>query len=359
MTRAIVLAVALLAAACGSTSSAEKAPPPPPAMPVQILTVAPTPVRDTTEYIATLRSRRSIAVQPQVDGQVTRVFVKSGDRVAAGRPLMQIDPARQQASLSAARATHASRRAALALAEQELTRTRYLLERGAIAAQQLDQAQAAVDSLRAEVDALGAGIRTGQVELAYTRVTAPADGVVGDIPVRIGDRVTPATVLTTLDDNRALEAYVSIPVARAADVALGTEIDLVDRLDQTVSTGRVQFVSPQVNPETQSVLVKADVTNPTALLRAEQFVRARVVWGAHDGLVVPALAVVRMNGQSFVFVADGPPGKLVAAQRPITLGDLVDNRYVVVSGLSAGDKVIVSAVQKLRPGAAIAIQPQS
>ncbi len=349
---AAILVLAL--AACGRSSAASSAPPPP--SPVGVEAVRPTRVPDVTEYIATLRSRRSITVQPQVDGHVTKIFVASGDAVKPGDPIMQIDPARQRATLTAARASHSSRRAALDLAELELRRTTQLVELGAVPTRELDQARSSVDALRAEVASLAAGIRSDQVTLGYYRVDAPARGVVGDIPVRVGDRVTAATRLTTLDDNGALEAYVSVPIEQSGRVKLGMEVQLVDQAGKTLSTGQVHFISPQVSSETQSILLKTDVANPDSALRAEQFVRARVVWGSLDGFTLPPAAIIRMNGQTFVYVADGGNGGSVARMRPVVVGELIDNRFAVLSGIEPGQKIVTSGVQKIRDGAPVAIQ---
>jgi RND family efflux transporter MFP subunit len=354
---AVLVALAAAAQAACTPSSAAPAPAAPPAAPVGLQALSSTRVLDTTEYIATLRSRRSITVQPQVDGHVTRIFVKSGDAVKPGDPIMQIDPARQQAALSSARASQSSRRAALTLAERDLARTRTLAASGAVPARELDQARSSVDALRAEIDALGADIRSSRVQLGYYRVDAPAHGVVGDIPVRVGDRVTPTTTLTTLDDNAALEAYVSVPVEQAARVAPGMEVQLVDQGGKTLSSSRVHFISPQVSSETQSILIKTAVENPSGALRAEQFARARVIWGSHDGFTVPPAAVIRMNGQTFVYVAESARGGLVARMRPVTVGELIDNHFAVESGLKAGEKVVTSGVQKIRDGAPIVVQP--
>lgn len=358
MSHRLSLLLLLSLASCGRASEAEPSQGPG-AVPVEVELLASRPLPETTEYIATLRSRRSIAVQPQVEGRVVRIFVKSGDRVEPGRPLVQIDPARQRATLSAARASYASRRAALALAERELGRTQTLFERDALPRSQLDQATSSAEALRAEVAALAAEIESDQVQLGYYRITAPARGVVGDIPVRVGDRVAPGTLLTTLDDNAALEAYVSVPVEQAARVVPGLEVQLIDEAGKALSTGRVHFVSPQVSSETQSILIKTDVDNPTGTLRAEQFVRARVVWGAQDGVTLPPPSVVRMNGQTFVFVAEAVKNQTIARMRPVALGDLVDNRFAVRSGVKPGEKVVSSGVQKIRDGAPIAIQPST
>ena len=352
------LALALLCAACGENGNAAtpRGGGPPPA-PVKILTLVATPISDTTEYLGTLKSRRSITVQPQVDGQLTKIFVKSGDAVDAGAPLMQIDPASQAAQVSTAQANRASRLAALAFARQTLDRTQRLYDGGATSKQDLDQAKTNVQAAEADVESLGAQIRQSQVQLEYYRITAPAHGTVGDIPVRVGDRVTPQTVLTTLSDNTGLEAYVSIPVERAPQLRPGTEVQLLDAAGAPIAKGTIHFIASQVNPDTQSILVKTDVADAKIELRADQSVRARVVWSSHEGVTVPALAVVRLNGQPFVFVAVDEGGKMVARQRAVDLGELGGTSYTVRAGLKPGERVVVDGAQRLQDGAPIMEPP--
>lgn len=342
--------------AIAACSSNKKGPPPaPPPTPVQVEALAPTPVIDSTEYLATLRSRTAATIQPQVDGQIRQILVKPGDIVTAGQPLFQIDPGRTPAALSQAQASLSGWRAALALAEQNLARVEGLVKTGALPRQELDNAQSAATAARSDVAALGAEIQGSRVQLNYYRVVALVGGQVGDVPVRVGDRVSPVTALTSITNNRMLEANVSVPVARAADVAIGTEVQLVDENAKVLGTAKVSFISAQVDSQTQAVLVKANVDNASGALRADQVVRARVVWRSHDGFVVSALTIVRRGAQAFVFVATDTPQGTVAKQKPIQLGDLIDRGYIVTGGLAAGEKIIVSNIQKLGDGAPVAV----
>ncbi len=335
--------------ACGSKAPPGRPPPPS----VEVVTLAPTEVVDATEYLATLRSRTAASIQPQVDGTITQIFVKPGQTVEAGQPLVQIDPGRQPAVVAAAHAEEAGHVAQLRLAKENLAKVRKLVADGALARQELDNATAQYDTARAAVEASGATIAQNQVQLRYYKVSAPSHGVVGDIPARVGDRVTPQTTLTTVTDNSVLEANVSVPVDRAHDITDQTQIQLVDDASHIIGTGTVKFVSADVNPQTQSVLVKADIDNAKGALRSDQLVRARVVWNTHPGLRIPALAVTRLGGQSFVYVAEQHGTQQVAKQRPVKLGDLVDNEYVALGGVKSGDRVVTSNVQKLRDGAPI------
>jgi RND family efflux transporter MFP subunit len=342
--------VVAIASGCGH----EAAPPPPRPLAVDLVTLTPTEVVDASEYLGRLRSRTSATLQPQVDGQITEILVHPGELVEAGQPLVRIDPGRQPAAVEQAQANRAARAAQLQLAERNFERVEHLVARGAAPEQDLDNARAALEAARGDVQASGAEIASNRVQLDYYRIVAPTHGVIGDIPARVGDRVTAQTVITTVTDNRVLEANVSIPVERARAVKLGTAIVLVDDRGHELGRGQVGFISPQVNPETQSVLVKANIRNPAGRLRADEVARARVVWATHPGLVVPALAVTRQGGQAFVFVATVDGARLVAKQRPVQLGELANDEFVVTSGLAAGDRVVVSAIQKLHDGTAIA-----
>jgi len=346
----------ILLAACGGGKSPEG--PGGGGMPpttVIIGVVKPQTVRTTSEYVAQVRSRRSIDVQPQVDGYVRRIAVRPGDRVGRGALLMQIDPARQQQSVANIEAARGSRVAALRLAEQEKARIEGLYKAGVSSRQELDRANAALAAAQSDVHSLDAQVAGERVQLRYYDVTAPDAGVIGDIPVRVGDLVTPATRLTTIDQNASLEAYLSVPIQRAAELRPGLDVELLaNDSDAVVATGKIDFIAPRVNDATQAVVVKAPIGNASANLRGSQFTNARIVWSAREVPVVPATSVMRLGGQPFVFVAEGDGKSMVAKQRSVELGDLSGDVYEVKSGVKAGERVITSGVQKLRDGAPIA-----
>jgi RND family efflux transporter MFP subunit len=347
------LLLALAAACGGKPAGGPGAGGGPPAVKVQIQPVADAEIHDSSEYLANVKSRRSVNVQPQVEGVVTRIFVRSGDRVAAGSPLFQIDPAKQRAAVKSQEATRQMKRAALDYAREQKRRMEVLYQGGAVSKQALDEAASALAQAEAEYAATGAQVEEQVVELRYYQVTAPEAGIVGDIPVRVGERVTTATLLTTVDANQALEAYISVPLERAKDLRLGLPVEIVGDDGAVLATSAVDFVAPQVDDQTQSVLAKAPVGSDRGL-RAAQIVRARVVWSSHRGPVVPVLAVTRVSGQYFAFVAEPKGSGLVARQRPLQLGGVEGNDYVVLAGLKPGERVVVSGVQKLGEGALIA-----
>jgi RND family efflux transporter MFP subunit len=355
----LLLLAAFAAAGCNQKTAAD----PPaggtaPAMPVQVQVAQTVRIPETTEYLSILKSRHSAAINPQVEGQITKIFVKSGDRVAAGTPLLQIDPLKQEATVSSQEASRAAQEANRRLSQVSLERAKKLYEAGVISKQELDSAQSAYDSAEAQVKALDEQVRQQRAELRYYTVSAPMDGIVGDIPVRMGDRVTVSTLLTTVDEPGALEAYIYVPADRAKDLRLGLPVRLLDETGSAVDETRITFVSPQVETDTQTVLAKAAVQNPKAKLRIAQQVRAQVVWGSRKGTVIPVLAVTRINGQFFAFLAVNDGKATVARQKLLKVGDTIGNDYAVLDGLKPGDHVILSGLQFLQDGAPVAEQIQ-
>ena len=360
MLRIGAVAAALLAAALTACKSSQSAGPPPamPPTPVTVAAAHTTSLEDASEYVAMVKSLRSTTVQPQTDGQITQIFVKSGDRVRDGAPLFQIDARRQQAAVASQQAEVAAKEASVTFAGQQVQRSSELYKVGAISKQELEQAETALRTAEADLKALQAQVQQQQVQLRYFTVTAPTSGIVGDVPARIGYLVTPQTVLTTIDQNELLEVYVNVPIEKADGLKNGLPIRVLSSDgQQTLTTTAVSFVSPHVDDQTQSILVKGIVRNPDNVMRASQFVRARIVWKTAEGLVVPVTAVLRINGQFFAFVAQDEGGKLVAKQRAIKVGPIASDDYPVLEGIKPGERVVTSGTQKLADGAPIAAQP--
>ena len=278
---AATLLLLLLTAGCSGGGQGQTAPGggAPPGIPVKVQVAQASPINETTEYVATLKSRDSAVVMPEVEGQITQIYVHSGDHVAAGAPLMQIDPRKQEATVSSQEQMREAQQANVALAQQTFERTNGLYKAGVVSKQDLDQAQAALDTAKAQLQSLDAQVKQQQVQLHYFKVVAPREGIVGDIPVRVGDRVVTSTLLTTVDQPGALEAYVYVPVERSTQLKLGMPVDIVDATGKLIAQSRITFISPQVDNSTQSILVKATIANSRDRLRTSQFIRARVVWG--------------------------------------------------------------------------------
>ena len=328
-----------------------------PAAGVSIQTLAAKAIPETSDFIATIRSLRSTTVQPEGEGIVTKIFVKAGDHVRAGTPLVQIDPQRQQAAVGSAEANRVGTEAdveVLAAAGQALR----------VAARRRRDQPAGVRS-GAELAADGRGA-SGGARRAGTRRPRPARLLPGRRhPVGHGRRDSDSRRRSRHDLDRdhdhrrqlGLEAYIQVPLDRSPDLRVGLPVQLLDADGKVVATNPLTFVAPRVDDATQTVLAKSALKQMPPSVRVQQFVRARIVWRTVQALTVPVTAVTRISGQYFGFVAEpGPQGGLVAKQRPLQVGEMVGNDYVVKSGVKAGDRLIVSGIQKLGDGAPV--QPQ-
>jgi len=328
------------------------------AIAVKVAVAEDVPVDDTTEYVATLKSRDSAVIMPQVEGVITDIYVRSGEQVATGTPLMQIDPSKQQATVKSQQDARAAQEANLKYAQQQYDRVSGLYAAGVVSKQELDQAKTALEAAHAQVESLEAQVHEQQVQLKYYKVDAPRGGIVGDIPVRVGDRVTTTTMLTTVDKPGTLEAYVYVPVERSGQLKVKMPVQIVDSDGKVIAGSRISFISPQVDNTTQTVLVKSLIGNNNERLRTAQFIRARIIWGRRQTPVVPVLAVSRIGDQYFAFVAEpGKDGSYRARQRPLRVGPMVGNDYPVLEGIKPGERIIVSGTQFLVDG--MPVTPQS
>jgi RND family efflux transporter MFP subunit len=341
------------AAACNRGGAAAGPPAGPPPAGVETITLQPRPIEQASEFIATVRSLRSTTVQPEVDGFVRQILVKSGDRVREGTPLVQINPDKQRATVSSAEASRSGTESDVTYWRQQVKRLESLVAAGAISRQEFEQAQNSLRSAEARLAALEAQVREQRVELQYYRVVAPQAGMIGDIAVRVGDRITPTTVITTIDSAEGLEAYIQVPLDRSPDLRVGLPVQLLDSEGKVIVTNPITFVAPRVDDRTQTVLVKSLLRDAPPAIRIQQFVRSRIVWRSEPGLTVPVTAVLRVSGKYFVFVAEKTDKGFVARQKPVELGEVIGNDYIVKSGVTAGERLIVSGIQKIGDGAPV------
>ena len=266
---------------------------------------------------------------------------------------MEIDPAKQEATVSSSKATEQQKLAVYQYNQIEVERQRKLFDQGVTSRDAFDQAEQAYKNSQADYESAVATTQSQRKQLGYYHIAAPFDGIVGDVPPHLGDYVSATTLLTTVDENRDLEAYIYIPTERVTQIRKGLPVVILDNQENVLEHTAIDFVSPQVDNGLQGILAKAPVHADLGKLRNLQQIKARVVWTTSSIPVVPVLAVTRLGGQTFVYVATNQGGKYVAKQRPITVGDTVGNDYAVFSGLQNGEKVIVSGTQFLIDGAPV------
>jgi len=382
----------------------------PPPMPVELQTVQASTVLETSEFVGVLEAEDRVVLRPEADGRVVEIFVRPGDVVQARTPIVQLRADRSRAEVSGAiadlEAAQSARNTAIArlraaeadvaraaadvtLAEADYRRIESLVADGALSRQQLDRARntrdTAIASRRAaeeNVRAAAASLREAESQIARAQadrnvaaenlqdrqVISPIAGVVGNIPVKVGDLVTPSTTLTSIVQNSTLDLNIAVPIERSRQLRVGLPVEMLDEQGQPALRGRISFVSPEVSSGEQSVLAKASFTNDGSL-RDGQLVRTRVIWSSQPGLLVPTAAITRIAGQTFVYVAEpaeanpdqpappnaqpGQPPMQVARQRLVQLGSIQGNSYQVISGVQPGEQVVVSGVLNLTEGAPI------
>ncbi|MCC5639480.1 efflux RND transporter periplasmic adaptor subunit [Nostoc sp. CHAB 5844] len=367
--------------------------------PVQLGTI-----EESADYIASLESRRSVNLQSRIPGQVTQIFVKPGDTVTTGTPIIQIDYKAQQptsvgnngttqaaaALLENARATlraleveRLSKVAEVQSNQLDYERSASLADQGAISRQAKDlsanrlaTAKANLDAVNSRIQAQKASIlqaeqaiqqanantRQPQAQLPYDKITAPFSGTVGDISVKVGDFVNTSLRLVSFAENRPLEVTLTLPLERSPQLRKGMPVEIINTQGQSLGTSRVFLIAPNVNNEPQSILVKALFNNSQGQLRAGQLVRTRVIWNQRSGVLIPSTAVTRVAGETFVYVAKQqttPQGvsQLVAQQRRVKLGNIKQNYYQVLAGLQPEDEIIISGLLNIRDG--VPIVPES
>jgi RND family efflux transporter MFP subunit len=347
-------AVALGLAGC--KAKAAPAAPPPQATPVMVAPVSLNAVPTGDTYVATIKSRRSATLSPQVDGNITKILVVAGQAVKAGQVLMEIDPLKQQATVDQQASTQAQANATYTFNKAEVQRQKGLFEAGITSKQAYDTAVQNFESAKAAYEASASGTATQKRQLEYYAIRAPFAGIVGDIPVHVGDYVTeaniPSTVLTTVDDPSGLEAYIYVPTERMSQVKMGLPVDILDTDGNVLAKSTISFLSPQVDNGMQGILAKAAVP-AGGKVRNQQVVNARVTWNSTPKPTVPVLAVTQIGGQAFVYLAKPAGQGFVAHQVPVTIGETVGNTYPVLGGLQQGDRVIVSGLQFIGEGAPV------
>jgi RND family efflux transporter MFP subunit len=322
---------------------------------VEVLTLAPSTVRDTGEYLANVISRQNVSIVPQVSGYVRKIAVRPGQRVKVGDTLVELDSRQERAALDSADAQQRAAASSAELALRTAERTRSLHKEGLVTGQELDRAEADARAAEAQGKAAAARVAEQRVGVGFHVVRAPFEGTVGDVVARVGDFVSAATPLTSITQGATLELGIRIPPERARKVKPGTPVEVLDSSGNATLSTTIYFVAPEADPRTQLVDVSAVFEN-TVGLRPSEMVRARIVYGTSQALEVPVLSIVRQSGQAFVYAVEQRGGGLVVARRPVALGPLSGQSYVVEKGLAPGDRIATSSLQLLRDGAPVVLK---
>jgi membrane fusion protein (multidrug efflux system) len=332
-----VLALAAVFGCRGGKADPARGPGAPPGLPVEVVAARRDTVRDEIAATGQIEAVQAIELRPEVEGRIVAILFREGEEVAQGTPLFQVD----SAELAAQVAQLAAQRD---LAQQDLARTRELVRENAASAADLERAEATARAAEAQY-------RLQSTRLARTTVRAPFAGLAGQRFVSIGDYVTTATRLVTLQTVSPQRAAFAVPERFAGAVRPGQRVAFrVGAIPGRDFTGTVDFVDPRVQLPGRTILVKARVPNPERLLAPGMFIEARLVTAVRPGaVVIPEDAVVPLEGGTFVWVVAA--GK--AERRTVRLGVRTPGWVEVADGVRAGEPVVVGGLELLAPGAPV------
>lgn len=360
-TLAGLLAVALTVA-CGHGKKAGQGAFGPPTVSVE--TVAPQSVEIPFDAPARLQGSRQVEVRARVRGILEAWLYKEGDPVRRGQVLFRIDPAPYEAAVDRARGAVGEAEATLERADRDASRLAPLVKTNAVSRAEYDDAVSTRDQAKAALESARANLRSAQLDLGYTTVTAPVSGISGRALQSQGALVDPTTnsLLTTIARIDPIWALFTLPassLARLQAVLAGAGLNLSDLQAELVLAdgssyprrGKLNFAGSTVDPSTGTVEMRAEIANPDGLLLPGQFVRV-VLHGAvrRNAILIPQKAVMQGPQGHFVFVVGADS---TAAVRPLQLGNWVGDQWMVDSGLNAGDRVIVDGILKVRPGSPV------
>ena len=310
----------------------------------------------------------------------------------------EAEVASAEADVEQSRADLREQQAELELARTNMERSEFLVKEGAQSRQILDDRTRDINAAEAQADALRAALNSSQKALGaarervasaraaiagqqaalkqaesrvgiatenldFNRITAPIDGIVGDIQPKVGDYVESGEQITSITKDETFELNVGVPLEQASRLKLGLPVEIIDGKGEALAKGNINFISPRTDRSSQAVLVKAAFDN-NGRLKDDSFARARIIWSQEPGVLIPTTAVSRLAGESFVFVAvekeqeDGSTA-LVAEQRRVELGDIQGQSYQVISGVDPGDRIITSGILNLADGTPIELEEET
>lgn len=353
-----LLALACVLPAAAQTKPAENAPPVVLVRPVEVRTLAP-----QSEYVGRLAVIDKVELRARVKGVLGKREFADGAKVAEGQLLFTIDPTPYRIAVNQKRALRDGAQAALINAEAQLKRAAELLRTNNVSQVSYDQRLAEQLQAKATLDDAGAQLEDAELQLSYTKISAPIGGLIGRSTVSPGNLVGPESgVLATIVNERQIRALFSVPQADLLNVRrdlragepLAVRLRLADG-KLYPEKGKVDFIDVAVDPTTDGQMARAVFDNADELLTDGQTVRV-IVEGNEPAkvMVVPQAAMAIDQTGRYVYVVDG---KGVVEQRRITIDSVRDGMIAVTGGLKEGDRVIVQGQQRVRAGMAVEAQP--
>ncbi len=342
----------------------------PPAVPVTVATVSPRPINVWREFSGRLEAVDRVQIRARVAGAIQAVHFNEGGLVKQGDPLVTIDPEPYRATVDRAHGDVAAAQAQVDLTKTELDRGTSLLSRNTISQSELAQRQGAHASALAALQSAKAALKLAELDLDYTEIRAPISGRVGQLEVTVGNLVASGpssqslTTLVSVDPIYAgftiEEEYLRqiLPTVPTVGWSLDqTPVEITTEDEVPPIRGRLQLINNEIDASTGTIRVRAVFENPQGNLIPGQFVRIRIGQSkAEDKLAISERAVGTDQDKKFVFVVGQDN---TVAYRQIELGSLVDGQRIVEKGLNAGERIVVSGLQRIQPGVTVAPQEQT
>jgi multidrug efflux system membrane fusion protein len=361
----LAMAALLPLAACNKAGSKEGAAPAGAGAPVSAAAVLQKEVIETQEFSGRLEAVERVEIRPRVPGYITSVNFTPGGLVRKGDVLFIIDARPYQAELNRAEGNANSANARAGLAKVELTRAERLLADRAIAQREFDARSAGLKELDASARSAQAGVETARLNLAYTRVVSPIDGRVSKAEITVGNLVDQNAVLTSVVSTDRIYAsfdgdedtYLRVRQQSQQNRPVTVRIGLANETGFP-HEGKLEFVDNRLDPATGSVRMRATFANADKTLVPGLFARVQLAGGstrpgASSAVLIHDRAIGTDQNRKFVFVV-AKDNK--AEYRPVVLGPSIDGLRVVRDGLKPGEKIVVSGLQRVRPGAPLAPQ---
>lgn len=370
----LLLPALLILASCGSNDQKKGAaagadqpqPYPVVAVPAQTTSLE-------TDYPARLEGIQNIDIRPKVDGFVEKIYVDEGATVKKGQLLFTINAPQYEQQVRTANAAISSAEADVAAAELQVNKTRPLVEKDIISKYDLDAAELTLRSRKASLAQAKAELVNAKVNLGYTTITSPVDGVIGSIPFKTGSLVSSNSTspLTTVSNISRVYAYFSMNEKQLLDFSrnykgknLAEQMKNIPAVSLVLSdgttyaeNGKIESINGLIDANTGSASLRATFSNPSILLRSGGSASVRIPQPVENALLIPQKSTIDLQGKKFVYVVDD---KGAVKSTEISIMELTKgNFYVVTKGLKSGDKIVLEGFQSLKDGAQIKPEVQS